>query len=131
VGEDINPILANLTTADLRKAALQEADLAECTLGQVTLTKATLQDANLGSAVLQNANLTHAVLTDTNLTNAYLSEARGRTMEQLTAARSLEGTTMPDGQTLKSDKTPHGPTFEEWLKDKAGRGENRENRGSS
>jgi hypothetical protein len=52
-------------------------------------------------------------------------------MEQLAAARSLEGATMPDGQTLKSDKMPHGPTFEEWLKDKEGRGENRENRGSS
>jgi hypothetical protein len=44
---------------------------------------------------------------------------------------SLEGATMPDGQTLKSDKMPHRPTFEEWLKDKEGRGENRENRGSS
>ena len=105
-------------------------------MGQGDLTKATLQDANLGSAVLQNANLTHAVLTDTNLTNAYLSdadlsEARGWTMEQLTAARSLEGATMADGQTLKSYKMPHGPTFEEWLKDKAGRAENRENRCSS
>jgi len=38
---------------------------------------------------------------------------------------------MPDGQTLKSDKMPHRPTFEEWLKDKEGRGGNRENRGSS
>jgi hypothetical protein len=33
---------------------------------------------------------------------------------------------MPDGQTLKSDKMPHRPTFEEWLKDKEGGGENRD-----
>jgi hypothetical protein len=38
---------------------------------------------------------------------------------------------MPDGQILKSDKMPHRPTFEEWLKDKDDRGENREHRGSS
>jgi hypothetical protein len=49
----------------------------------------------------------------------------------LTAARYLEGATMPDGQTLKSDKMPHGPTFEEWLKHKEGRGEDKGNRGSS
>jgi hypothetical protein len=45
--------------------------------------------------------------------------------------RSLEGATMPDGQTLKSDKIPHRPTYEEWLKDKEGREENREKPGSS
>jgi uncharacterized protein YjbI with pentapeptide repeats len=132
VGEDVNLILANLNRAYLREAALQEADLAECTLGKVTLTKATLQgadlrsaslqaanlnyaalqDANLSSAVLQNANLTNAVLTDANLTNAYLSDAdltdaRGWTKEQLTAARSLKGATMPNGQ-----------KYEDWLKDR-------------
>jgi len=52
-------------------------------------------------------------------------------VEQLTAARSLKGATMPDGQTLKSDKMPHRPTYEEWLTDKEGRGENREKPGSS
>jgi uncharacterized protein YjbI with pentapeptide repeats len=176
VGEDIRHIIANLTRANLRRAALQEANLAECTLDKATLTEATLQgadlssaslqganvtkaalqsadlssaestadledaplrflkerstnltDANLShatlqradlsSAILQNANLTDAVLTDANLTDAYLSDAdlsevRGWTMEQLTAARSLKGATMPDGQTLKSDKMPHKPTFE-------------------
>jgi hypothetical protein len=40
----------------------------------------------------------------------------------LSAANSLEGATMPDGQVLKSSVTPDGPTFEEWLKSK-GRGE--------
>jgi hypothetical protein len=45
-----------------------------------------------------------------------LTEARGWTEKQLTAAASLEGATMPDGQILKSDDNPDGPTFEEWLK---------------
>jgi hypothetical protein len=42
----------------------------------------------------------------------------------LSAASSLEGATMPDGQTLRGDKTPNGPTFEDWLqsKDRKGNG---------
>ena len=135
---------ASLQAANLTKAALQDTDLSstesianpqdaplkflkqEATnLTDANLSHAALQDANLSSAVLQNANLTNAVLTDANLTNAYLgdadlTDARGWTKEQLAAARSLEGATMPDGETLKSDKMPHGPTFEEWLKDKEG-----------
>jgi uncharacterized protein YjbI with pentapeptide repeats len=146
---------ASLQDANLAKAALQHADLssAENTLNlqdaplrflkkeatnltDADLSHAALQHANLSSAVLQNVNLTNADLTNTNLTDAYLSdadlsEATGWTMEQLRAAKSLEGATMPDGQTLKSDEMPHRPTFEEWLKDKEGRGQNRENRGSS
>ncbi len=31
-------------------------------------------------------------------------------------AESVVGTIMPDGQTIKSDNNPDGPTFEEWLK---------------
>jgi uncharacterized protein YjbI with pentapeptide repeats len=197
VGEDTNPIMADLTRADLTKATLLEADLTECTLDRANLTKATLLHADLSGAVLQNANLTNAALlhadlssppglqtgnlqdtplwalkerstnlthanlshaalqeanlsgaflqkvaltdanlTGANLTDAYLgdadlTDAKGWTTEQLRAARSFEGATMPDGQTLKSDKAPHGPTFEEWLKDKEGRGKNRENSGSS
>ena len=131
---------ASLQHANLSYAALQHADLSivktiadpqdapllflkqEATnLTDANLSHAALQDAKLSSAVLQNANLTNAVLTDANLTNAYLSdadlsEARGLTTEQLSAARSLEGATMPDGQRLKSKDNPDGPTFEEWLK---------------
>ena len=40
----------------------------------------------------------------------------------LELAKSLEGATMPDGQILKSDDNPDGPTFEDWIKSK-GRGE--------
>jgi hypothetical protein len=35
---------------------------------------------------------------------------------------------MPNGQTLKSDDNPDGPTLEEWLKSK-GRGEAEQNSG--
>ena len=95
-----------------------------------------LTDANLSHAALQNADLSSAYLrgadlTDAGLTDANLTDAKGWNREQLRAARSLKGATMPDGQTLKSDTMPHQPTYEEWLKDKEGRGENRENRGSS
>jgi uncharacterized protein YjbI with pentapeptide repeats len=144
---------ASLRAANLSYAALQDADLSstespaalqgaplrflkqEATnLTDASLSHAALKDANLSSAVLQNANLTEANLTDANLTDAYLSDAnltdanltdaKGWTTEQLTAARSLEGATMPDGETLKSDKMPHRPTFEEWLKVKKAREEN-------
>jgi uncharacterized protein YjbI with pentapeptide repeats len=126
---------ADLQGADLSHAALQGADLSPATvpgsppgllpktptnLTDADLRKAALQDADLSSAVLQNTSLTNADLTNTNLSDADLSEARGWTTEQLAAARSLEGATMPDGQ-----------KYEDWLKDKEGRGENRENRGSS
>jgi uncharacterized protein YjbI with pentapeptide repeats len=136
---------ASLKDANLSHAALQNADLSSAesianlqdpplwflkkqatNLTDVNLSHANLEDADLSSAYLSGADLT-----DANLTDADLSEAKGWTMEQLTAARSLEGATMPDGQTLKSDKMPHRPTFEDWLKDKEGRGENREKRGSS
>jgi uncharacterized protein YjbI with pentapeptide repeats len=138
-------ISASVQHANLSHAALQNADLssAESTadlqdapLWFLKMEATNLTDANLSHAALQNADLSNAYLsgadlTDANLTDADLSEAKGLTMEQLTAARSLEGATMPDGETLKSDKMPHRPTFEEWLKDKERRGENRENRGSS
>jgi uncharacterized protein YjbI with pentapeptide repeats len=137
---------ASLQDANLAEAALQHADLSSAenipnlqdaplrflkkeatNLTDADLSHAALQHANLSNAVLQNANLTNADLTNANLTDAYLSdadlsEATGWTMEQLRAARSLEGATMPDGQSLKSDDNPDGPTFEEWLKSK-GRGE--------
>ena len=134
---------ATLQSADLRSADLQGADLSHAVLQGAFLSPATvpgfplakiptnLTDADLSHAALQGADLSSADLTDAKLTDADLTDAKGWTTEQLIAARSLEGATMPDGQTLKSDKMPHRPTFEEWLKDKEGRGENRENRGSS
>jgi hypothetical protein len=60
-------------------------------------------------------------LQQANLIGANLFKA------QLRQAASLEGATMPDGQTLRGDKTPNGPTLEDWLKDKKAREENVEN----
>jgi uncharacterized protein YjbI with pentapeptide repeats len=126
---------ATLQSADLRSADLQGADLSDASLigadlspanvpgfppgllpkedtnlTDADLRNAALQDVDLSGAILQNANLTNADLTNANLTDAYLSdadlsEATGWTMEQLTAARSLEGATMPNGQ-----------KYEDWIK---------------
>ena len=60
-----------------------------------------------------------------DLSGAYLTGTK-LAPEQLAACKSLEGATMPDGQTLRGDKTPNGPTFKDWLKSKGrvGDGEN-------
>ena len=91
-------IRAVLGSTDLRDADLRDADL---------------RDAYLGYADLRGANLLHA-----DLSNADLSSAKGWTEEQLFAAESLKGATMPDGQILKSDNKPDRPTFGEWRKSK-------------
>jgi uncharacterized protein YjbI with pentapeptide repeats len=65
---------------------------------------------------LSGADLSGANLNSADLSEADLSEAEGWTPEQLRAVRYLGGATMPDGQILRSDHNPNGPTFEEWLK---------------
>jgi hypothetical protein len=122
---------ANLGSADLSGANLSRAWLGLATLNMATLSRANLSDANLGSATLNMAtlnmaNLSGAFLSGAFLSGAFLSDAREWTVEQLTAARSLEGTIMPDGQTLRDDRIPIRPTFEAWLKSKD-RGEDGKN----
>ncbi len=70
VGEDIVVITADLTKADLSRAALQGADLTRCTLDQATLTEAALQSADLSSASLQEADLSYATLQSADLSAA-------------------------------------------------------------
>jgi uncharacterized protein YjbI with pentapeptide repeats len=77
---------------------------------------ASLIDAHLKGASLRGALLLKANLKGTDLSGAKLNDAKGWTKEQLSEAGSLEGATMPDGQTLRGDETPDGPTFEDWLK---------------
>ncbi len=84
---------------------------------------------NLSRTVLHGTNLSGADLTGADLSNADLSGAIV-TKEQQAACESLKGATMPDGQGLKSDDNPDGPTFKRWLKSK-GRGEDGENSGPS
>jgi uncharacterized protein YjbI with pentapeptide repeats len=66
-----------------------------------------LQSADLEGANLQNTNLNHADLKGASLKNAVLTGAKSWTEEQLAAAASLEGATMPNGQ-----------KYEDWLKDR-------------
>jgi hypothetical protein len=116
----------NLSKANLRGAFLPEADLAYANVSEADLSgayvlgtnlKATnLIQANLSGAGLVEANLFGTKLSGADLSGANLKGAREWTAEQLTAAESLEGATMPDGQVLKSNDNPDGPTFEDWLK---------------
>jgi hypothetical protein len=92
-----------LTTA-IERANLQRADLTGAWLNDA-------EDTDDPPANLQGADLTSAVLKDAEVTD-----------EQLAKCKTLEGATMPDGQTLKSDDNPDGPTLKEWLKSK-GKGE--------
>jgi len=85
----------NLSGADLHGADLREADLAG----------ANLREANLREAGLRYANLSEANLSNAYLKGADLSEAYGWTDEQIAAANTLEGATMPNGQ-----------KYEDWLK---------------
>jgi hypothetical protein len=123
---------ANLSRADLRDADLSLADLSNVTLRDANLSHANLngadlQHAKLSSANLQNADLRSADLFRANLVGAYLPEAiledanvrytnlthaKGVTNEQLSAAKSLEGATMPNGQ-----------MYEDWLKEMENRRE--------
>jgi hypothetical protein len=105
----------------LGRADLSGADLSDANVSGADLSRADLSDANL-----RDANLRKADLREADLSGADLKGIKMWTEKQLTAARSLEGATMPDGQTLKSDVNPDGPTLKEWLKSK-GREEDGEN----
>jgi hypothetical protein len=120
---------ADLREADLRGAVLRGADLSGITganLSCANLSNADLSNANLSNANLSNANLSNANLSNANLSRVNLSRAKEWTYDQLRAAKSIEGATMPDGQILKSYDNPDGPTFEEWLRSK-GHGEDGQN----
>jgi hypothetical protein len=112
---------ANLIGAYLGTSYLRDVDLSGATLGGAGLGGSDLRNADLRNADLRDAYLGETDLRDADLSGADLSEVRSWTAEQLSAASSLEGTTMPDGRTLRGPKTPEGPTFEDWLKSVGGR----------
>jgi uncharacterized protein YjbI with pentapeptide repeats len=119
IGADLcgaNLSRADLYLADLSEADLQEADLHKSNLLATKLEAADLRKADLSGAILRFARLSDADLSEARLNRADLHEAdlrgvnlRGAdlsdadlsetrvTLEQLAQARSLEGTTMPDG----------------------------------
>jgi uncharacterized protein YjbI with pentapeptide repeats len=101
---------ANLSDTVLRDANLRAAYLGGANLSKADLSGANLSYANLSDAGLSKANLSDADLSKANLSDADLSEARVWTLDQLSAARTLEGATMPNGQ-----------KYENWLLSK-GRG---------
>src|SRR5829696_6736617 len=103
--------LVDLHQSDLRKAGLSGANLRNSILSRAYLTSANLNEADLSEADLRGAYLKGA-----NLSDAKPREAQSWTEEQLRSAYSLQGAIMPDGQVLKSDDNPDGPTFEDWLK---------------
>jgi hypothetical protein len=128
---------AELSNADLSNADLSFAELWGANLSFANLSKADLSFAELNKAKLSFAELNEAVLSDANLyeanlSDANLSDALEWTEAQLSAASALEGTTMTDWQALRGDdRIPHGPTFEDWLRDRESRREDGENSGPS
>jgi uncharacterized protein YjbI with pentapeptide repeats len=85
---------------DMRVTNLEGANLAGADLRQANLRFVNLQGADLQGADLQGADLLEARVTDAQLANTL----------------SLQGATMPDGQVLKGNRHPDGPTFAEWVK---------------
>jgi flagellar basal body-associated protein FliL len=82
-------------------------------LMDVDLSSANLRGADLAGAELLNADLSGADLSGANLTEAHLRYAHGISEQQLDEqCKILVGATMPNGQ-----------LYEDWLKDKAARGE--------
>jgi|SRR5215208_1423757 len=118
---------ADLKNAHLRGARLISTDRREAVslegadLQGADLVNADLESADLRKVVLKSADLSGAILSGTDLSGAVLTNATV-TDQQLATCKCLEGATMPDGQILKSDDKPGGPTLDEWRKNKA-RGE--------
>ena len=124
-GARSRPII-ELTSADLR-----DIDLSDAALDYVMLSEANLSGANLRGADLSNAILFNADLTDADLLDATVSWWGG-----LNSCKSLKGATMPNGQIFEEwrednkglvDKTRHAAEYEDRLKDREERGDDKEN----
>lgn len=87
---------ANLVGADLRGCRLSDADLREADLTGANLNVGDLVGANLRGAKLGGAKLLGADLREADLSQADLSGTE-ITESEWEKAKSLEGTTMPDG----------------------------------
>ncbi len=98
---EVNLRGADLSYTNLLYTNFRGADLSSTKLIEANLRGANLREANLYAADLTHAKLPGAKLFGANLRGANLREAnlRGATVtpEQLSQARSLQGTTMPDG----------------------------------
>jgi uncharacterized protein YjbI with pentapeptide repeats len=113
--------LIDLGWADLRYVNLSGDVLFEASLSSADLSHAVLTDTDLTGSDFAYTRLHRADLSGADLSRANLGAAQGITPEQLERqARSLRDAIMPDGQ-----------KYEDWLKDKEGRGEDGENSGPS
>jgi pentapeptide repeat protein len=104
-----------LDESNLIKRRHNIVSLDQADLSGAYLSGAYLSVADLRRAHLEEAHLSGAELFEADLRYANLSEAKEWTKEQLLAADSLAGATMPDGQ-----------KYEDWLKSKVS-GEDGEN----
>jgi hypothetical protein len=123
---------ANLLGVGLRGADLNGAHLSGAHLFRTDLKWAVLSFADLSGADLRRVDLLEADLWDTDLSGAdlwraSLRGARGWSVRQLRAAKTLEEATMPDGKILRGKANPAGPTFDEWVKDREDRKGDAEN----
>ncbi|MEW5869434.1 MAG: pentapeptide repeat-containing protein [Chloroflexota bacterium] len=95
---------ADLSGRDLSYTNLSNADLSGVNLNDANLFRANLIAANLRYAFLSSADLSGANLSDAYMFHAYLRGAdlsrATISYEQLALAYSLEGATMPDGETF-------------------------------
>jgi hypothetical protein len=103
-GTDKSLERVNLQAADLEGADQETIRLEGSKLWGANLRAANLKDARLEGTDLECANLENTNLWGANLEGANLEKARV-TAEQLSKAKSLTGTRLPDGISTKSSKS--------------------------
>jgi uncharacterized protein YjbI with pentapeptide repeats len=91
----------NLKEATLQNASLKHADLRYANLKEANLSDATLKEADLRKANLKEARLAGADFDGCNLSDADLREASGLTLKQLISAKTIQGTKLPQGYTIR------------------------------
>jgi ABC-2 type transport system permease protein len=93
----------DLHRADLSGADFSGADLRGSNLHFANLTSANFSGANLAGADLSGAEMRGTIVTDANLAEANLARVTGISSNELGKARSLAGTTLPDGSAPSKD----------------------------
>src|SRR5215218_9292914 len=114
---------SNLSGAVLFKANVHNSDLSNADLGSRVAPRSVfhgrtyLKRANLKSAILSGTDLRNAIMSGTDLSGAYLADANlsgakvpNKQLGQATL--TIEGATMPNGDTV-----PTGKKYEDWEKD--------------
>src|SRR5215218_5368198 len=113
----------DLIEADLSGSNLSGSDLSNADLGSRVAPRSVfhgrtyLKRANLKSAILSGTDLRNAIMSGTDLSGAYLADANlsgakvpNKQLGQATL--TIEGATMPNGDTV-----PTGKKYEDWEKD--------------